>query len=313
MAFQAYSDTAKKIKQQIMTQIYRMFLYYSMVSCFAACNNVSDQKPVHYPAPAPDSIALTFLQGIISSDSLDFNANFSPDGKSFYFSRFGNGKTHIYFSTFDGKTWQQPVMASFCEAAFSEADPFFAPDGTLYYISDRKRNTSDTIPDYDIWCVHPDEKGNWLAPENVEAVNSDSTEFYVSISATKNLYFASNRTGGFGLQDIYVSKFVNGKYTTPENLGSAINAAELDHDPFISKDEKLLIFTSKNRKDGFGTGDLYYSLKGDDGNWTPAKNMGSRVNTVSYDFCPHITPDQKYFFFSSKDDIKWISTKYITR
>jgi Tol biopolymer transport system component len=263
-----------------------------------------------YPTPLPDSTPITFLQGIVSADSLDFNANFSPNGKSFYFSRNINGKTHLYVSPYDGKAWAQPEMLPFCEPAFSEADPFTTDDGTLYYISDRRRNAEDTIPDYDIWCVHPLENGKWSAPENVAAVNSDSTEYYVSLADNGNLYFASNRAGSAAL-DIYVSKFVDGRYMPPENLGPLVNAPENDFDPFISGDEKLLIFTSSKRKDGFGKGDLYYSEKGEDGKWTPSKNLGNRINTASYDFCPHITRDQKYFFYSSNNDVKWMEAKYL--
>ncbi len=289
-------------------------LFFVIVSgCLVQCSNKTEsEQNIPYPDPKPDSSPLVFLKGIASSDSLDFNSTFSPDGKIFYFSRLTNGKTHIYASYFDKGKWREPVMTSFSEPEFSQADPFVTPDGTLYYISDRKRNTSDTIPDFDIWMVHPLESGNWSAPENLEAVNSDSTEYYVSLADNKNLYFASNRIGTLGKFDIYVSKFVNGAYSTPENLGAAVNAAETDHDPFISRDEKLLIFTSKNRKDGFGTGDLYYSEMDDNQQWSTAKNMGKQFNTATYDFCPSISRDLKYFFYSSDNDIKWVAIESLS-
>jgi Tol biopolymer transport system component len=281
-----------------------------MLLSFMQCSTrKGDELTIPYPDPKPDSMAITFLKGIASSDSLDFNSTFSPDGKSFFFSRLTNGKTHIYTSYFDDGKWREPIMTTFSEPECSEADPFITGDGTLYYISDRKKDTSDTISDFDIWMVHPTENGKWSAPENLQAVNSDSTEYYVSLAANKNLYFASNRAGTFGRFDIYVSKFEDGKYSTPENLGPAVNAPETDHDPFISQDEKLLIFTSKNRKDGFGAGDLYYSERGKDDKWSTAKNIGKRFNTTTYDFCPSISKDQCYFFFSSDNDIKWIDIK----
>jgi len=287
-------------------------LFFATGFLFSQCKTTStDQSSIPYPDPKPDSIPLIFLKGIASADSLDFNANFSNDGQSFFFSRNTNGKTHIYASIYDGKAWGQPQMLSFCEQEFSEADPFITPDGTLYYISDRKKDNSDTLADYDIWCVHPQGDGKWSAPENVTAVNSDSTEYYVSLADNKNLYFGSNRVGGSGTLDIYVSRFIDGKYTTPENLGPLVNAPETDYDPFISRDEKLLIFSSSKRKDGFGKGDLYYSKKDADGKWSRAKNLGSRINTNSYDFCPHITRDQNYFFYSSDNDIKWVNAKYL--
>lgn len=268
----------------------------------------SQTSTIPYPDPQPDSLALTFLPGIVSADSFDFNANFSPDGQQVYFSRRTNGKSHLYVSRYDGKSWTLPEMLPFCETEFAEADPFLAADGTLYYISNRKRNSADTLPDYDIWCVHPKGDGKWSAPEYIEAVNTDSAEYYVSLSDNKNLYFASDRSGNL---DIYVSKFVNGNYTTPENLGPLVNAAETDYDPFISQDEKLLIFTSTERKGGFGKADLYYSEKKEDGTWSQAKNLGNRINTEHRDFCPYISPDGKYFFYSSNGDVKWVDAKYL--
>jgi Tol biopolymer transport system component len=279
-----------------------------LIQCSATKEN---EHAIPYPDPKPDSLALIFLKDIISSDSVDFNATFSPDGQSFFFTRRENGKTHIYSSYFDKGKWQKPMKTDFSEPECSQADPFVTPDGTLYYISDRKKDASDTTPDFDIWMVHQKENKTWSAPENLQAVNSDSTEYYVSLADNKNLYFSSNRVGTLGRVDIYVSKFVDGKYTTPENLGATVNAPETDHDPFISRDEKLLIFTSKNRTDTYGTGDLYYSEKGEDGKWSVAKNMGKRFNTPTYDFCASISRDSKYFFFSSENDVKWIDIKYL--
>src|SRR5688500_13097011 len=91
----------------------------------------------HYPQPLPDSAALRFLPGIVSSDSLDFNAAFSRDGKRFYFCRSYQGKWMIYVTEFLNDAWSKPLLAPFTEAAYSQADPFITPDETIYYISNR--------------------------------------------------------------------------------------------------------------------------------------------------------------------------------
>ena len=211
---------------------------------------------IPYPQPVPDSVALDFLPGIVSTDKRDFGAAFSPDGKSFYFSRSEKSKSHIYVSHHDGKNWTLPALVSFNSAAYAEADPAFGLDGKLYFISDRPSQPSDTILDYDIWFVSPRAEGVWSEPENMEAVNSDSAEFYISFSQNGNLYFASAREGGFGAEDIYVSQFTNNHYSTPENLGAAVNSEKSEYDPFISVQEDFIIFTSSNREDTFGGGDL---------------------------------------------------------
>lgn len=97
----------------------------------------------------------------------------------------------------------------------------------------------------------------------------------------------------------------NGKYTTPKNLGAAVNTEKAEFDPFISTDEKLIIFASSKRDDTIGGTDLYVSTF-ENGKWTQAKNLGKHINTATRDFCPYLSPDDKYFFFSSNSDVKWI-------
>lgn len=293
----------------------RYILYCCLLgSCLliTRCNTVPDTG-IPYPAPLPDSVALPFLPGIVSRDSLDFNAAFSPDGKAFYFARSFNEGWQILVTRYDGKQWTAPRPAPFSENKYSQADPFFGPDGTLYYISNRPRNAADTIADYDIWFVRPLAAGKWSAPENLQAVNTDSTEYYVSLADNGNIYFASNRAGGLGDHDIYVSRLAHGRYTTPENLGPAINSPAMEHDPAISKDDQLLYFTSVERKDSRGSADIYYTRKDASGQWAAARNAGPRVNTDTYEYCSYLTPDGRYLFFSSNFDVKWIDTRYLPK
>lgn len=270
------------------------------------------QQLIPYPGPLPnDSGSLTFLPGIVSIDSFDFNACFSPDGKAFYFSRNMNGVTKIYVTRYTGTNWGTPQPMSFSLANYSDADPAFAPGGKLYFISDRPANPTDTTPDYDIWYSTPQSNGDWSAPVNVRSINSDSNEFYVSFAGKGNMYFGSSRPGGFGQEDIYVSKLVNGEYAKPVNLGPAINTPMAEFDPFISVEEDLLIFASSNRDGGFGRADLYCSMAEGNHKWRKAANLGKNINTSTRDFCPYISADGKYFFFSSQREVKWTTYSYL--
>ncbi len=142
-------------------------------------------------------------------------------------------------------------------------------------------------------------------------INSEYDEYYVSLSNEGTLYFASNRPGGHGSFDIYRSPFANGQHTTPENLGPAINTEYLEQDPFIALDESYLIFTVADGTDGFGKGDMYISFRKEDSTWTKAKNMGNVLNSDSFDFCPIVSPDGKYFFFTRGGDIYWVASVII--
>lgn len=283
-----------------------LVLSAGLLQC-ASSAGTKETAAISYPSPLPDSIPLKFLPGIVCSDTLDFNACFSPDGQSFFFGRSGGGGWDIYVTRYDGKNWTQPALAPFSEKMYAEADPAFAPDGNLYYISNRPQQPGDSSKDFDIWYVRPMENGQWSEPINLKEVNSDSTEYYVAFAANGNIYFASDRPGSAGDHDLYCSKLVNGRYATPENLGPDINGPEMEHDPAVSPDEQFMIFTSVARKDGYGEGDLYYTTRDAQGKWKPAKNLGPRVNTPTYEYCSYLSPDGKYLFFSSDFDVKWIA------
>lgn len=271
------------------------------------CADVAkDKMTITYPDPKPDTAALRFLPGIVSSETMDFNACFSPDGRTFYFARSQNRKYRLLGTKFNGQDWSDARPVTFVDTSYSNADPFIAGDGSMYFISDMPKDQNDTIRDFDIWMVKPADSV-WSLPINVTEVNSDSVEYYVSVASNGNLYFASNREGSMGEHDIYFSRMVDGRYTPPENLGPVINSVNMEHDPLISQDEKLLIFTAIGRADGLGEADLYYSTRNNaSGTWETARNMGSKINTETYEYCPNYSPDQQYLFFSSEFDVKWI-------
>lgn len=251
--------------------------------------------------PSPE----TFMPGIISTDSLEFNAAFSPEGNYFYFSRAINGKTTILVSKKTGGGWSIPEPVSFSTAKFSDADPAFSPTGELYFISNRPLNAKDTTKDYDIWKVIPVSTDQWSEPVNVASLNSEKNEFYISFTGKGNVYFSSSREGGYGEEDIYSCESNDGAFTVPQNLGDKVNSIHSEYDPFITADGSALLFASSGRNDSSGKADLYWSVKANNV-WVVAEHFEGNLNTPTRDFCPYITLDQKHFFFSSMGDVKFI-------
>jgi WD40-like Beta Propeller Repeat. len=66
-----------------------------------------------------------------------------------------------------------------------------------------------------------------------------------TVSKNGNLYFGSERRSGKGRIDLYVSRLVDGKYQTPENLGEPINTAANEVEPFIAPDESYIILPGR--------------------------------------------------------------------
>jgi Tol biopolymer transport system component len=129
----------------------------------------------------------------------------------------------------------------------------------------------------------------WSTPVNLGAtINSSSGEIGPAISKDGlSLYFNSDRPGGFGGQDLWVSQraSVDAPWGTPRNLGPVVNSGALDAVPSLSRDEHWLFFNS-NREGGFGQLDLWVSYrahKHDDFAWEAPVNLGPGVNSESID------------------------------
>ncbi len=130
-------------------------------------------------------------------------------------------------------------------------------------------------------------------------INTPEDEFYPAIARNGNLYFTAAYKTAIGKEDIFVSKFEQGKYTQPIPLDTAVNSKTYEFNAFVSPDEDYIIFTSYGRKDDKGRGDLYMSIKDATGQWLPAQNL-STLNSNRLDYCPYVSPDKKILFFTSE-------------
>ena len=193
--------------------------------------------------------------------------------------------------------WGTPSVAEF-SGQYRDADPFITPDGLkLYFISDRPV-AGKTQRDLDIWVMEKLGTG-WGEPKNLGApISSPGDEWFPTVTMDGTLYFGSDREGGKGRTDLYRSRLVNGKYATPENLGEAINTEFNEFEPFIAPDESYLIFMAAGRPDSLGSGDLYLSHRRN-GAWTKAVNLGEGINSSGFEISPKVSPDGKYFFWTS--------------
>jgi hypothetical protein len=148
----------------------------------------------------------------------------------------------------------------------------------------------------------------WSTPQNLGAtINSSANEQHPAISKNGlSLYVSSDRAGGKGGLDIYVShrESINDPWGQLVNLGPNINSASNDLAPTFSPDGHLLYFHS-NRPGGCGGADLYVSRrhdKRDDFGWGPAKNLGCVVNSTFDDAGPTIF----------EDEVSGVTTLYFT-
>lgn len=152
----------------------------------------------------------------------------------------------------------------------------------------------------------------WLPDQNrwgdelIEAVPFNDKEYSVGHPSLtkdgKTLYFASDKPGGYGGVDLYVSnREIGGTWGTPVNLGPKINTSGDDMFPYIADDGTL--YFASNGHTGLGGLDVYSTTSIKTGNklttWTEPENLGYPINTNSDDFGYIINKDNKNGYFVS--------------
>ncbi len=137
---------------------------------------------------------------------------------------------------------------------------------------------------------------------NIKKLNKQiNTVFYegrVSISPNgSELYFVSDRPGGFGGTDIYKSiKNRRGDWGTPKNVGEVINTQYNENSPFIHPDNVTLFFSSEGHKT-IGGNDIF-KTKFEKNSWSEPENLGF----------PNSTKDDLYFVLNANGQIGYFST-----
>ena len=148
-------------------------------------------------------------------------------------------------------------------------------------------------------CTRSGDK--WSVPRNLgNPVNTGGWETQPSFSIDgRTLYFASNRPGGKGGNDIWKTVLMdNGRWSKPVNLGDSINTPGDEKCPFIHYDDQTLYFAS-NGHVGMGDMDIFYSRKINDTTWSKPVNIGYPINTKGEDASLIVSPSGTTAIFTS--------------
>jgi len=273
-----------------------------------------DGSSLYFHQTPPQQVPEVFAPGVISlPDRGEFGSVFSADGMEFIFA-VSDGKTaEIRSSRLVGDTWTEP-QAIVSHERYSFMDPALTPDETqLYYISSQPLDGEGEPEDSDLWFSVRTEEG-WGPPQNAgPVINSDRDDYYASFTDEGTLYFTTSRAAAEGEEsnfDIHAAPQVDGEFQEPIRLGDSVNSKEYDGDVYVSPDESYLIF-STGRSEGLGQGDLYVSFRTEDGGWTEAKTMGPSINTEGQEYCPFVTRDGRYLFYTSNRDIYWVDASIL--
>ncbi|MES2811132.1 MAG: hypothetical protein V4670_01570 [Bacteroidota bacterium] len=233
---------------------------------------------------------ITQFEPNLIADNDAFGVTVSPDGNMLLYTKAYGGRDslHIFQSRKVNGQWLKPELAFFADSKLKQIDPAFSPDGKTILFN----SLENTATSFDVFAVHKTKTG-WTKPEKLtDAINTASSDFYATISSSKNIYF----TRRIKDNDIYVSYFVDNKYQTAKLLDGPINSDMNESNPYISPKEDYIIFFS-DKIGGLGDTDLYISFNKNN-KWSHPINLGDKVNTETSEFCPNIDFKKQQFLFS---------------
>jgi Tol biopolymer transport system component len=232
----------------------------------------------------------------------------SADELSIYFESDrsgGYGNTDLWVATRATKNddWTESVnLGSVVNGSAQENSPSISADGLSLYFSS---NRSGTVGNMDLWVSTREMTiDDWGAPSNLgSVVNSSNADYMSHISADGlSLYFSSERPGGLGNRDLWVSTraTTDDEWGEPVNLGPTVNTSSNERRMWISSDGLMLLLQS-DRPKGSGAVDIYMTTRATtNDDWTEPVNIGPPVNvSIISDVSPIVSSDGRTLYFSS--------------
>ena len=210
--------------------------------------------------------------------------------------------------------WSVPVsLGSTVNSSYLDYGASLSSDGLELYFCGRRPGGHG---EQDIWVTTRPYKGaDWGTPVNLgPPINTSDFDWLPWITPDGlELYFSSDRPGGYGGSDIWVATraSTNEEWEEPVNLGPVVNSTVDDCLPCLSPDGLVLFFSDWGtvsgpyRPGGLGRSDMWMTRRKSTADpWEPPVNLGPDMNTSEYDDGPRISPDGSTIYFNHS---LWIS------
>jgi len=245
----------------------------------------------NYPVVSDDEQTIVFTKGTKNNFSTDVQIDMNdPDYQmdSLYFTRKINGN------------WSPVInITKMLSSRYDKMVPtsLSADGNTLYFVIDKNDNGDIYTSNY--------KNGTWSKGKKLNGnIDTRFWESHACVSVDgKALYFTSDRPGGYGGMDIYVSyKDADGNWGKAINLGPTINTEYDEETPFILDDNKTLYFSSQGHY-SMGGFDIFHSRLMSNNKWSTPLNLGYPINTVGNDlfYVPKSNGSYAFFPLNSKN------------
>ena len=260
----------------------------------------------------PVELEIRNMGAMVNSVAHDYCPLVTADGNTMFFTSrregtsgsmkdpFGQWFEDIYTAKRIDDVWTNAVnVGTPLNTLVHDATVGLSPDGTSMILY----RTQQNLVSGDLYEARMHAK-KWQQPELMtEQINSEFHEPSASIApGAQEIYFTSDRPGGFGGRDIYrIRRLPNGEWSLPLNLGPNVNTKHDEDAPFMHSDGTTLFFCS-NGHNTMGGYDIFKTLLMDPdmNGWDTPDNMGYPLNTVNDDIYFCLSEDGRTGYFSSE-------------
>lgn len=207
----------------------------------------------------------------------------------------------IYISYFRNGSWTMPEAIKELCTSFNEGTCTISADGKIMIFTICDNQIRPTLGSCDLFITKR-LGDHWSEPQNLgPAVNSSHWDTQPALSPDgRTLYFVSDRPGGIGGHDIWVTYLQeDGQWSQAVNLGPSINTRNDELSPFMHANNRTLFFAS-DRHPTHGGYDLFKSERTSTG-WDVPVNLGYPLNDHRNQMGIFITPDGKRGYFSNEE------------
>lgn len=253
------------------------------------------------------------LGPVVNSSSADQSPEVSKDGLSLYFQSNragGEGNTDLWVSrrSSEDDPWGEAVnLGEVINSPAVESRPSLSRDGHWLFFSSNRPGGSTPGPGLDLWAsyrAHVHDDFAWQPPAHLgDGVNaSGSSEIEASYveneSGAPLLYFVSDRSGGFGGFDVYVSELLASGDWGPATWVPELSGTSPDQSVSVRFDGREAFIVRGNPAPiGF---DLWVSTRETTSDpWSAPVNLGPVVNSLVVDSSAHISDDRQTLYFES--------------
>jgi outer membrane protein OmpA-like peptidoglycan-associated protein/tetratricopeptide (TPR) repeat protein len=245
------------------------------------------------------------LSESINSPDPEYLPSLSADGRYLLYTRRENNRDENYWiSEWSQDGWRPARPMDELNTPNLEGAASLSPDGQLMVFSSEGRGEQQGSGSFDIWYAASQGNGKFGKAQLFgSGINTASWDAQPCLSVDgKELFFASNRPGGKGGKDLYVSRRVNGKFAEGVPI-TALNTAFDEQVPFLHPDGQTLYFTS-NGWPGLGDQDIYMARKQPDETWSAPVNLGYPINTKDDEGALFVTADGLTGYYAGREIVK---------